>query len=307
MESMEQLNYPDNLLEIILVDDDSTDATQAVMQHYASRHDNWRVLQHHKDTDALKGKKGALTQAIQMSRSEIILMTDADCTVPPNWIISTMAYFRPEVGMILGNSPVIKKPGFLNIYQRFDNLCEAALAAATTAYNKPSHSNARNLAFRKAVFQEVGGYQKIAQLATGDDFFLTQRIRSTTDWCFAYNLNPDSFIPTEEPDWGKRYIHQQLRRNSKAFYLTPPFLVMGGWIALFHLSLLALLLVPSHWGLLGILLALKFGFELIPVWIATRLFNKKDLLKYYPVLWVIYPIFYLSSQLLGALQKHRWK
>lgn len=307
LESLTKLRYPENRYEIILIDDDSTDETSKIMHRYAEGKPNWRVLHHSKIGDDLKGKKGSITMGIRHSCGDIIMVTDADCIVPPDWLSSTVAFFRPEIGMVLGASPVAKGQGFFNIYLRFDSLCEASVAAATTFYNKPSHANARNMAFRKTVFEEVNGYSSETNIDTGDDFFLMQKIRTNTQWRFAYNVDPASFVLTAAMDFGKAFIHQQLRRNSKAFNLTIPFFLMGAVVFLFHVTIVVLAFTPMLWKWFCILLAFKFISEFIPTLYGARLLRQKDLLKYFPILWIVYPAIYLTSQVLGSLKFYRWK
>lgn len=307
LQSLTNLRYPEDKYEIILVDDDSTDDTLNIMNDFASGKSNWKVLHHDKTTDQLKGKKGAITLGVQNSCGEIILVTDADCVVPPNWIASMVSYFRKEVGMVLGHSPVARRKGFMNIYERFDTLCEASVAAASTFYNKPTHANGRNLAYRKKAFEDVNGYYRSANTDTGDDFFLMQEIRTRTRWRFAYNIDPASYVTTEPTKFGKKYIHQQLRRNSKAFNLTIPFFILGVIVFLFHVVLAIMLFSPSLWNWLGMMLFFKFMAEFIAVYHGAHLFNQTDLLKYFPILWVIYPVCYLLSQVIGSLKIYRWK
>ena len=307
LRSLEKIIYPEDKYEVILVDDDSSDSTGKIMGNYACNRQNWKALHHKKDIKSLKGKKGAITLGIQQSRGDIILTTDADCVVPPNWVKSMVSCFSPEIGVILGHSPVRKSKGFLNILQRFDSIFEATAAAASTFYNKPSHSNGRNLAFRKKVFEEVSGYKHISKIATGDDFFLTKLIIKLNNWRFFYNSDPESFVLTEHVKFGKTFLNQQLRRNSKAFHLTKPFFLIAAWIFLFHLSLLIMIFTPSSWLLLCLLILLKFIIEYIPVSLGAKLFHQDSLLKYYPIIWLVYPVFIIGFSLLGSLQIYRWK
>jgi len=307
LESLTKLKYPENKYEVLLIDDDSNDGTRIIMNSFATVRSNWRVLHHEKDHETLKGKKGAITLGVRESRGEIIMVTDADCIVSPEWIRTTVSFFRNNVGMVLGNSPVEKRPGFMNIYERFDTLCEASVAAASTFYNKPTHANGRNLAYRKTVFEEVNGYIQNAATDSGDDFFLMQDIRTKTRWRFAYNTDPASFVMTEPMSFSKQYIHQQLRRNSIAFHLTVPFFILGAIVLLFHAALSIMIFLPSLWKWLGILIIFKFASEFIATFHGARLFGQTDLLKYFPILWVLYPVCYLSSQLIGSLKIYRWK
>lgn len=307
LESLTKLNYPEDKFEILLIDDDSTDGTCNILNSFAATHPNWRVLHHEKTLETLKGKKGAITLGVRESLNEIIMVTDADCVVPPDWIRTTVTFFRKNVGMVLGCSPVEKRPGFMNIYERFDTLCEASVAAASTYYNKPTHANGRNLAYRKKAFEEVDGYYQSVDTDSGDDMFLLQEIRTKTRWRFAYNVDPASYVMTEPMTFGKKYIHQQLRRNSKAFNLTIPFFILGAIVFLFHVILAVMIFFPSMWKWLGVFLIFKFASEFIATFHGARLFGQTDLLKYFPVLWAVYPVCYLTSQLLGSLKIYRWK
>jgi len=307
MNSLTKIKYPEEKYEVILIDDDSSDNTYSIMNNYAKKLSNWKVLKHKKNEASLKGKKGALTLGIQNSKGDIILTTDADCIVPPNWVKSMVSCFKEDVGMVLGHSPVEKGKGFFNLLQRFDSLCEASAAAASTYFNKPCHSNGRNLSFRKRAFTEVGGYSNISQVGTGDDFFLSQLIRTSTKWRFVYNIDPNSFVFTNSVPIGKEFLNQQLRRNSKAFYLTLPFFLIASLMFLFHLFLVILLFFPSTIRIFFILVLIKFLIEFLPVGLGTKIFNHKNILRYYPLMWIAYPIFIIVFSLLGSLQLYKWK
>jgi len=307
LDSLTKIKYPTKKYEVLLIDDDSSDNTYLIMMNYANKYPNWKVLKHKKNETSLKGKKGALTLGIQNSKGDIIFTTDADCIVPQNWIKSMASCFEENVGMVLGHSPVEKGKGFFNLLQRFDSLCEASAAAASTYFNKPSHSNGRNLAFRKRAFYEVGGYNNISQVGTGDDFFLSQLIRTSTKWRFIYNIDPDSFVFTKSDSFSKKFLNQQLRRNSKAFYLTLQFFLIASWIFLFHLFLVILLFFPSTMRIFFILALIKFFIEFLPVWRGAKIFKQKNILRYYPLMWIAYPIFIIVFSLLGSLQFYKWK
>ena len=307
LDSLTKIKYPEKKYEVILIDDDSCDNTYSIMNNYAKNLSNWKVLQHKKNETSLRGKKGALTLGIQNSKGDIIITTDADCIVLPNWVKSMVSCFNDEVGMVLGHSPVEKRKGFFNLLQRFDSLCEASAAAASTYFNKPCHSNGRNLAFRKIAFNEVGGYNKILQVGTGDDFFLSQLIRTSTKWSFVYNIDPESFVRTQYDAFGKEFLNQQLRRNSKVFYLTLPFFLIASWIFLFHLFLAILLLFTSMIKIFLILVLIKFFIEFLPVKLGANIFKQKNILRYYPLMWFVYPIVIIVFSLLGSLQLYKWK
>ncbi len=305
LKSLEAIEYPADKYEVLLINDDSSDSTEKIMKDFSFKHSNWKQYDHIKKENSPKGKKGALTFGINQSKGEIILVTDADCIVQPNWIQSMVSCFDKYTGMVLGYSPVKKRKDLLSIYQRFDTLCEGTTAVASVAYNKPTHSNARNLAFRKIVFDEVGGYESVGHIDTGDDFYLSKLIKEKTNWKFNYNTNQQSFVYTDEIISIRKFLHQQLRRNSKAFDLGLPLFLMGSWVIIFHLILLFLIFSGSIIGLY--LLIIKVIAEMLPALAGAKLLKEEGLIKYFPILWIVYPIIYLSSQILGSLRFYKWK
>ena len=85
--SLSELKYPEKLFEVILVNDDSTDDSEAIINKFKSKNSgNYRVIKNERKTGS--PKKDAITKAISIARNEWILTTDADCTVPKYWLES---------------------------------------------------------------------------------------------------------------------------------------------------------------------------------------------------------------------------
>lgn len=303
--SLTQLDYPVERYEVLLIDDDSTDETPELLRSYASHFPNWRVLQHQKRPDEPQGKKGALTMGVAQAQGEIILVTDADCRVPPDWLKSMAGGFAPEVGMVLGFAIVDSGATLFQQLQQFGCVCEATVAAVSAYYRRPTHSNGQNLAFRKAVFVAVGGYADGAQLSSGDDFFLSKAIQTKSKWRFAFNISPASYVRTLPEKFDRSYLHQQLRRNGKAFYLPPVHFILASWIFCFHIGLLVALVAAP--GLFLFLTALKFLSEWIAFRAGARLFGQTHLLRSFPLFWLLYPVQIIGFAILGSFQKYEWK
>lgn len=305
LESLSRVDYPRGRWEVILVDDGSTDDTAAIMKAYAARHSHWRVLHHVKNTDEPRGKKAALAMGIAQARGSVILTTDADCQVPSTWLKSMAGCFDAQVGMVLGFAIVQPAATFFQRLQQFGCVCEATVAAVSALMRRPTHSNGQNLAFRKDVFYEVGGYADGAHISSGDDFFLSKAIQLKSRWRFVFNISPASFVTTWPEKLDRNFIHQQLRRNGKAFYLPPLHFFLASWIFLFHLGLLLALFVAPVIFLKMILI--KFGVELLAFSAGARVFGQKQLLPFFPLFWLLYPLQIISTAVLGSWQKYRWK
>ncbi|MBO8131698.1 MAG: glycosyltransferase [Candidatus Marinimicrobia bacterium] len=301
LESLTRLIYPEDKYEVVLIDDESEDNTFDIMREYVKKNANWFCYRNQITDKSIKGKKRPITFGIEKCKGDIILTTDADCIVPRGWIHSMVKFFDNEnVGMILGHSPVRKGRGIINKIQRFDAVCESIVALATSNINKPFHSNGRNLAYRKKVFYEVGGYEDNKHIASGDDFFLSKSILEKTNYKFVYNTSPDSFVITEPEKFGIKYFFQQLRRNSKAFYLPMDYFLFAANAFLFHLFLL-LSFLTGYVVIPVVCLAVKFLIEFLPVYRGVKIFQATDLIKYYPILWVLYPIVMITSAFIGSI------
>ncbi len=99
LRSLAAQNYPAELSEFIIIDDASSDATGRIIDDWASGDSRFKVI-HLSDTDkwTMGPKKRALSEGFNQSGGEIILTTDADCTMPPQWISGMIALFDDDVG-----------------------------------------------------------------------------------------------------------------------------------------------------------------------------------------------------------------
>ena len=84
LQSIQQLNYPAHLFEVIVVDDFSDDATVAT----AKQHAGVKLIEL-KETLKEKinsYKKKAIEVGVEQAAGDFIVTTDADCAVPANWL-----------------------------------------------------------------------------------------------------------------------------------------------------------------------------------------------------------------------------
>ena len=67
-------------------------------------------------------KKYALTKAIENSKGEMILTTDADCRVPRDWVNNMEQLVQNNEGIVIGYSKIESMKTFLNEFQKIDFL-----------------------------------------------------------------------------------------------------------------------------------------------------------------------------------------
>ena len=103
LESLDNLEYPENKLEIIIVDDASADNTLNIVSDFIHGKQKFRVIYLQTNEVAkLKGKVRAMAEGIKIATGEIILTTDADCVVNPIWAKTIASYYIEGVGVVNG-------------------------------------------------------------------------------------------------------------------------------------------------------------------------------------------------------------
>ena len=107
LERMTELTYPKNRLEVILVDDGSTDTTGQIADDYAMKFSFIKAI--HRPNGG-GGKPAALNDGIKFATGEIILTFDADYYPQLDIVEKLVAPFvDPEVGAVQGRVTVLNE------------------------------------------------------------------------------------------------------------------------------------------------------------------------------------------------------
>lgn len=110
LQNMTQINYPNNKLEIIAIDDASTDQTGNIADSYAKNNPLIKVL-HRTAKVGGRGKPAALNDAIKRTEGEIIICFDADYIPHPDVVRKLVQKFQdPTVGAVQGRPVVLNEP-----------------------------------------------------------------------------------------------------------------------------------------------------------------------------------------------------
>lgn len=307
LESLLKIKYPHDKYEIIFVDDASTDNTVLIIEKYLARNNNWQLLRIYEKKDLLKGKKAALTKAIEMAKGEIILTTDADCIVPENWLTEMAGCFDDKTSMVLGYSRLQKRKGWLDKLLVFDNLFSGIMIAAPTLLGFPMSSVGRNMAYRKKDFIEVGGFDSLVQYKSGDDVHLTELFRRVAKGKIKFCFNKNSFTLSNPPDTFKEIFHQQIRKNSKVLKKSMGSVFLTLFVFLYHLCLV---LFPFLYGISNfwlMLLAIKLFIEIITLIVSAIKFSERRIIPFLLFFQIFYPIYVMIMALVGIFQHYEWK
>ncbi len=207
-------DYPANKFEIIVIDDQSTDATAAIVATLCAAHPSLRLLRVLERPAGVSPKINALQYGINESKGEIIFTTDADCFVEPSWLSTCVRSFEENVGVVTGTTLFQNKqrvsPLLFGI-QFLDFLSHTACAAGAIGNASVNNCNGSNMAYRRSAYDQAGGYTALAHLNTGDDSLLAQRIASETAYSVRFVLEASAQVTTYPVATWKGFMLQRMR------------------------------------------------------------------------------------------------
>jgi cellulose synthase/poly-beta-1,6-N-acetylglucosamine synthase-like glycosyltransferase len=199
LRSLLEQDYLSDKYTITVVDDQSTDRTADIVRKLATEHSAVKLLQLHGHPSGISPIINAINEAIRSTSSEIILRTDADCVVGPNWISSMVRHFEETVGVISGLTLIKNTENispFLFGFQCIDLFSQTACGAGAIGMKAPNNCNGSNMGFRRAAFHDVGGFESMVAINSGSDSLLAQRIAATPQWEMRFAYEPETHVTT---------------------------------------------------------------------------------------------------------------
>jgi len=296
--------------EILVVDDRSTDGTAARIARRARVDGRVRLVRAMDPPRYRCPKKSALACGIEASTGELLLFTDADCRPPPGWARATVRRFSPDVGLVAGCARPDRGTTLRQHLLSLDNVAMGALAAGSFGMGAPLSCTGRNLAYRRAEYEQVGGFESIGALVGGDDVYFVRLLAARTKWRLVFNAEEAAVVACgPPPDRWAAILHQKLRHAGKAGHYQGPALWLGVSVYLFH-ALLAWSLIRAALGIWDPLAAGvwvgKFAADGALVGAMTTP-SERRLLWALPLLEVLYLPYVLVFTVLGRMGWFRWK
>jgi cellulose synthase/poly-beta-1,6-N-acetylglucosamine synthase-like glycosyltransferase len=304
-------DFPKHLTEIIIVDDHSTDRTAEIISSYASQ--GVKLLQLNEDKPLNSYKKKAIAEAINLSTGELMVATDADCRMGPQWLSSIVNYYETRNPVMI-SSPVTyfeEKSLFENL-QTLEFGYLVAMGASFIGNNKASTCNGANFAYRKDIFYEVGGFKGIDDLASGDDELLLQKVAERYADRIAFLKLREAIVYTHAKPNLKEFLNQRRRWASKSTkYKDKKIVALAVGIWLFNVLILVNAVLSFYsikfFELFAIQYGLKFIFEAIFLFPVTVFFKRKNLIWLLFILSPIHIIYFVYVGLIGNTRKYVWK
>ena len=221
LEDINKQEYPENLLEVIVIDDHSTDATKQIILEASVQFSYDLQLIDLAVTDDYMGshKKSAITQAMKLASGELVISTDGDCRFGVKWISTFVTlYLEKEAQFISGPVTFHHEKSLFEKLQTLEFASLIGVGAASMKIGKPNMCNGANLAFKKSAFKEVNGYEGIDHVHSGDDEFLMHKIHKKYPKSVFFLKDNGAMAHTHAKPTLTSLIHQRKRWAGKWKY-----------------------------------------------------------------------------------------
>ena len=304
LHSISLLHYPKELVEVILVDDDSEEVFSVQYSVFSLK-----VIKNIRKSNS--PKKDAIETAIEIAKHDWIITTDADCLVQKDWLTIYDQYIQEnEVEMVASGVCYVPKKDFLSAFQNLDFLSLQGATIGSFGINQPFMCNGANFAYSKQFFKELNGFQGNETIASGDDVFLLQKAVSVAPEKVGFLLAKESIIATKPVVTWSELFQQRVRWASKSTGYSSIYgkllalLVFGGnlaWIVSFLLWLIGFI----DQNIFMLFVALKFLIDFILIYKTASFFESK--LQYVLASSLLYPFFSVSVAVYSLFGKYSWK
>jgi cellulose synthase/poly-beta-1,6-N-acetylglucosamine synthase-like glycosyltransferase len=308
--SLSRLNYPPEKLEFIIVNDRSTDNTGELIDRFIEQHSHFKAIHITNPHPFLSGKAGALSHAIQISRGEIIFVTDADCIVPEQWINQMIPHFDTNIGVVAGFTlikSISRKFSLFEKIQAIDWFYLLTIASGAAGLGIPLSCVGNNFAFRKQAYSDVGGYEGVGYSLT-EDFALLNSIRCLTDWQIRFPLLPDALVVTKPISSIFGFIRQRKRWATGALKVHPFGKLLIAISLLTSLVLIVSLLHLTLSWMMYTALLLFFSADMLVLGFTLTKTKKRRWLIYYPAFKIFHLLYLILLPILILLKPNiHWK
>ena len=315
LKSLFQQDYPQDLYEIIIVDDDSDDETARLVEEFISRHTgtkNLKLITLNKNDGS--GKKAAIDKGIKASRGKLIVITDADCTAGSKWISTLASFFekyKPQ--MILGPVRITDGGSVFSKLQSLEFMSLISSAAGSSSAGFPLMANGANMAFTRQAYESCGGFMGNLKYPSGDDIFLMMSIKKKFGAnAIRFLRSEDAIVNTPAIQGVKSFFQQRLRWVSKSRGYTAPLLIaasitvflMNSWLVV---TAFPAFFFPDFLKLFLILYVLKLLVDL-PLMVSFGRFQRSmSLLWLFPLMELLNTVYTLVIGIAGNIGKYEWK
>ena len=311
LETIMQQQYPKAYIEILFVDDGSSDETLEIARKILSASDvKHQILVNPKSI----GKKQSLAIAIEKAENPFIITRDADTyTISTHWLTALMhCRANKKSDFIIAPVMLQNNDGLLWALQAVENNILQVLAGGSSYFKKPFLCSGANLGFSKSIYIQCQGYRSHLHVASGDDVLFLEDVKKIKEVRIHYLKSTDGIVVThackslgdliaQKVRWASKFKYNSNLLNTGLAFLT--FSVNAVWImALFKIW------QATPWQLpLTAYMLIKLLIDFLILFVASNFIKNKNIAFYSIPALCLYPLYACVIALTSLLIKPRWK
>jgi len=314
LESIAAQDYPHELLEVILLDDHSTDNGEHLVREFRKRQTmNLSFVLLRDGGHRSSYKKFAINIGIVKATGTLIITTDADCTMDTQWLSTIVSYYEKHKPVMM-MAPVLFKTDhtlFSNM-QALEFAGLIGMGAASNAAGAPLMCNGANLAYTREAYMEIDGFGNTPAMASGDDTFLLFKMQEKYPGGIHFIKSNEAAVMTNPQPTPVSFFRQRKRWASKTTRYNKPYVtIIGLLIYFFNFTLLTALICsafnPALLRLFILMLSCKLLFEFAYSAVVCRFSgNEKLLWAFIPASLLFIP-YVLLVGIAAPFGSYEWK
>ncbi len=313
--ALKRQDYPEALMEVIVIDDGSSDRTSAIVQEHRSDDDRFRLVKIEREQQLVpstkRGRKPeALAAGLRASTGEVIITTDADCVHPSPWVRSMVA--RIDAGGVYVVGPVLEEegPNVLTRLRALEVLGGMAITAGRIGVGRPINGHGGNTAFLKRLYEESGGFDFGA--VKSDEETLMHRVVERGLGRVTFAATPDARVQTASPPtlggfWNQRMRWGSMHRHFADKRILAQLAVLYVSILIPLVALLASPFVPSLFTSAIIAFGAKVSVDLLTLRLGAKLFGVQFSIPIFLLGQLFHSAYIVLFGAIAQFARYRWK
>ena len=272
--------FPTHLLELIFIDDRSTDTTASILgaiDNPALKH--IRLQDYPTFIHQHAYKKSGIELGVHFAKSELIVVTDADCKFQDEWLRNISFVMETKEPVFL-TAPVLiaNAKSSLEKMQAMENLSLILITGAGIQSHFHHIANGANMAFKKSAFAKVKGFEGNYQYASGDDMFLIEKMHHHFPDQITFLKSTNAVVTTDPKHNWTALLRQRIRWAKKNKGLADPgisliWLFVGFYHVLILISIVASFFDLQFAAIALVLILLKWSADYLIIRTVSNFFQ----------------------------------
>jgi cellulose synthase/poly-beta-1,6-N-acetylglucosamine synthase-like glycosyltransferase len=293
--------------EVIIVDDHSTDYTLREIQKKINGHPQIRVV----TPTLITGKKNCQREGILLAKNEWIATLDGDVRIHRHWLNTLGQHLaNTRAGLLVLPLIIDDQRNWWTRLQSLEFMSLVFITASSAAQGNALLCNGANLAFRKSLFNQFQQKRNDLHISSGDDIFFLEYAKKHDQVLWLHDQ--ELIASTGAADHLRSFAAQRIRWASKAQRVDDKSYYYTALLVFFvNLSFVCgLVIIPfdHHWfTMLMIAFLIKMLIDFLVVRAVATWLCKTRLMRLFPLLVLVYPVYAILVPLVGIFWKPDWK